>query len=72
MVVKASGHHFAEPLLLTADLAENTLQRLTRVLGGGTFSQRSPFSHWFEDARGTGLPPTTVGTRVRRPVRHVV
>jgi hypothetical protein len=29
------------------------------VLGGGTFSQRSPFSHWFEDVRALGFlrPP---------------
>jgi hypothetical protein len=42
-----------------ADLAEGTLLRLTRVLGGGTFSQRSPFAHWFEDVRALGFlrPP---------------
>ncbi len=42
-----------------ADLAEHTLSRLTRVLGGGTFSRRSPFSHWFEDVRALGFlrPP---------------
>jgi alkylation response protein AidB-like acyl-CoA dehydrogenase len=42
-----------------ADLAEATLLRLTRVLGGGTFSQRSPFAHWFEDVRALGFlrPP---------------
>ena len=42
-----------------ADLAEATLLRLTRVLGGGTFSRRSPFAHWFEDVRALGFlrPP---------------
>jgi alkylation response protein AidB-like acyl-CoA dehydrogenase len=42
-----------------AELAEQTLTRLTRVLGGGTFSQRSPFAHWFEDVRALGFlrPP---------------
>ena len=42
-----------------AELAEQTMLRLTRVLGGGTFSQRSPFSHWFEDVRALGFlrPP---------------
>jgi alkylation response protein AidB-like acyl-CoA dehydrogenase len=42
-----------------AEIAEQTLQRLTRVLGGGTFSQRSPFAHWFEDVRALGFlrPP---------------
>lgn len=42
-----------------AELAEATLVRLSRVLGGGTFSQRSPFSHWLEDVRALGFlrPP---------------
>ena len=42
-----------------ADLAEGILLRLTRVLGGGTFSRRSPFAHWFEDVRALGFlrPP---------------
>jgi alkylation response protein AidB-like acyl-CoA dehydrogenase len=42
-----------------AELAEATLTRLTRVLGGGTFSQRSPFARWFEDVRALGFlrPP---------------
>lgn len=42
-----------------AGLAEDTLARLTRVIGGGTFSQRSPFAHWFEDVRALGFlrPP---------------
>ena len=42
-----------------ADLAESTLSRLTRVIGGGTFSRRSPFSAWFEDVRALGFlrPP---------------
>ena len=42
-----------------AGLAEEVLLRLTRVLGGGTFSQRSPFAHWYEDVRALGFlrPP---------------
>ncbi|MCZ7525838.1 MAG: hypothetical protein M5U14_05270 [Acidimicrobiia bacterium] len=42
-----------------AGLAEAALLRLTRVLGGGTFSRRSPYSHWFEDVRALGFlrPP---------------
>ena len=42
-----------------AGLAEESLLRLTRVLGGGTFSRRSPFAHWFEDVRALGFlrPP---------------
>ena len=45
--------------------------RLTRVLGGGTFSRRSPFAHWFEDVRALGIPATTVGSRVRPAVHDV-
>jgi alkylation response protein AidB-like acyl-CoA dehydrogenase len=42
-----------------AELAEATLGRLARVIGGGTFSRRSPFSHWYEDVRALGFlrPP---------------
>lgn len=42
-----------------AELAESTLSRLTRVLGGGTYSRSSPFSHWFADVRALGFlrPP---------------
>lgn len=42
-----------------ADLAEGILRRITQVIGGGTFSGRSPFAHWFEDVRALGFlrPP---------------
>jgi alkylation response protein AidB-like acyl-CoA dehydrogenase len=42
-----------------ADLAEKLLARLCRIMGGGTFSRRSPFGHWFEDVRALGFlrPP---------------
>lgn len=42
-----------------AELAESALRRLTRVLGGGTYSRHSPFSSWFEDVRALGFlrPP---------------
>jgi hypothetical protein len=42
-----------------ADLAEASLGRLGRVIGGGTFSRRSPFASWFEDVRALGFlrPP---------------
>jgi alkylation response protein AidB-like acyl-CoA dehydrogenase len=42
-----------------AELAERTLARLTKVLGGGTFSRRSPFASWAEDVRALGFlrPP---------------
>jgi alkylation response protein AidB-like acyl-CoA dehydrogenase len=43
----------------SAELAEQTLLRLTRVLGGGSYSASSPFSAWFEDVRALGFlrPP---------------
>lgn len=42
-----------------AQLAESCLLRLCRVLGGGTYSRRSPFGNWFEDVRALGFlrPP---------------
>jgi alkylation response protein AidB-like acyl-CoA dehydrogenase len=42
-----------------AELAESVLTRLCRFFGGGSFSRRSPFSHWFEDVRALGFlrPP---------------
>ena len=42
-----------------AELAESSLRRLSRVIGGGTFSRRSPFASWFEDVRALGFlrPP---------------
>jgi alkylation response protein AidB-like acyl-CoA dehydrogenase len=42
-----------------AGLAEDCLRRLTRLLGGGTFSRHSPFGFWFEDVRALGFlrPP---------------
>ena len=42
-----------------AELAESALNRLTRVIGGGTFSRRSPFASWAEDVRALGFlrPP---------------
>jgi alkylation response protein AidB-like acyl-CoA dehydrogenase len=42
-----------------AELAESSLGRIVRVIGGGTFSRRSPFASWFEDVRALGFlrPP---------------
>jgi alkylation response protein AidB-like acyl-CoA dehydrogenase len=42
-----------------AELAEGCLQRITRVIGGGSFARRSPFASWFEDVRALGFlrPP---------------
>jgi alkylation response protein AidB-like acyl-CoA dehydrogenase len=45
--------------LAVADLAESALGKMCRVLGGGTYSHSSPFSHWYEDVRALGFlrPP---------------
>lgn len=42
-----------------AELAESSLGRLARVIGGGAYSRRSPFATWFEDVRALGFlrPP---------------
>jgi alkylation response protein AidB-like acyl-CoA dehydrogenase len=42
-----------------ADLAEQTLARISRVVGGGSYSRRAPFSSWYEDVRALGFlrPP---------------
>jgi alkylation response protein AidB-like acyl-CoA dehydrogenase len=55
----ASLHAALRAKQCTAELAEQALLRLTRVLGGGTFSRRSPYAHWFEDVRALGFlrPP---------------
>lgn len=56
---RAAFHGASRAKQAVAGLAEHILLRLTRVLGGGTFSRRSPFSHWFEDVRALGFlrPP---------------
>jgi alkylation response protein AidB-like acyl-CoA dehydrogenase len=45
--------------LAIAELAESVLSRLCRVIGGGTYSQHSPFGCWLEDVRALGFlrPP---------------
>lgn len=42
-----------------AELAEQSLRRISTVLGGGTYSRRSPIASWFEDVRALGFlrPP---------------
>ena len=42
-----------------AELAESVLGRISRVVGGGAYARRSPFSHWYEDVRALGFlrPP---------------
>jgi alkylation response protein AidB-like acyl-CoA dehydrogenase len=42
-----------------AEAAERALHRIPQVLGGGTYSRRSPLASWFEDVRALGFlrPP---------------
>jgi alkylation response protein AidB-like acyl-CoA dehydrogenase len=42
-----------------AELAEQILTRIGRVVGGGAYSRRSPFAAWHEDVRALGFlrPP---------------
>ena len=45
--------------IAVAELAESVLQRICRVMGGGTFARHSPYGFWFEDVRALGFlrPP---------------
>jgi alkylation response protein AidB-like acyl-CoA dehydrogenase len=58
-----SGESALRPAMLgkttAARLAEDCMRRLTRLLGGGTFSRHSPYGFWFEDVRALGFlrPP---------------
>jgi alkylation response protein AidB-like acyl-CoA dehydrogenase len=54
-----SAHATLRAKEAVAELAEASLGRLARVIGGGTFSRRSPFASWFEDVRALGFlrPP---------------
>jgi alkylation response protein AidB-like acyl-CoA dehydrogenase len=42
-----------------AELAESCMDRLCKVMGGGSYARRSPFGFWFEDVRALGFlrPP---------------
>lgn len=44
---------------MIAELSETLLGRLCRIMGGSTFSRRSPFGHWYEDIRALWflIPP---------------
>lgn len=54
-----SLHAALRAKVAVAELAEASLGRMGRVIGGGTFSRRSPFASWFEDVRALGFlrPP---------------
>jgi alkylation response protein AidB-like acyl-CoA dehydrogenase len=43
----------------SAELAESCLNRMSKVIGGGAFSESSPFAHWTQDVRALGYlrPP---------------
>jgi alkylation response protein AidB-like acyl-CoA dehydrogenase len=45
--------------MVCSSLAESVLTRLSRAIGGATFSRSSPFGTWFEDVRALGFlrPP---------------
>ncbi len=42
-----------------AELSESLMTKLCRLMGGGSFSRKSPFGFWFEDVRALGFlrPP---------------
>lgn len=42
-----------------AELAESCLNQISKVIGGGAFSESSPFAHWTQDVRALGYlrPP---------------
>jgi alkylation response protein AidB-like acyl-CoA dehydrogenase len=54
-----SLHAGVRAKLAVAELAEQILSRISRVVGGGSYSRRSPFSYWYEDVRALGFlrPP---------------
>jgi alkylation response protein AidB-like acyl-CoA dehydrogenase len=51
--------HAAQGKTAIAELAESVLRRISRVIGGRTFSRSSPFGYWYEDVRALGFlrPP---------------
>jgi alkylation response protein AidB-like acyl-CoA dehydrogenase len=55
----AAVHAGVRAKTAVAEAAESALPRLGHVLGGGTFSHRSPVAGWFEDVRALGFlrPP---------------
>jgi alkylation response protein AidB-like acyl-CoA dehydrogenase len=51
--------HAVQAKTAIAELAESVLRRISKVIGGGTFSRSSPFGYWYEDVRALGFlrPP---------------
>jgi alkylation response protein AidB-like acyl-CoA dehydrogenase len=52
-------YHAVQAKTAIAELAESVLRRISKVIGGGTFSRPSPFGYWYEDVRALGFlrPP---------------
>ena len=52
-------YHAVQAKTAIAELAESILRRISKVIGGGTFSRSSPFGYWCEDVRALGFlrPP---------------
>ena len=52
-------YHAVQAKTAIAELAESVLRRISKVIGGGTFSRSSPFGYWYEDVRALGFlrPP---------------
>ena len=55
-----------------AEAAERALGRIPQVLGGGTFSRRSPVAVLVRGCPRARVPAAALGARVRRPLRDVV
>ena len=55
----APGRDVLKGKTAVTELAESSLGRLCRILGGGTFSRHGPLGFWFEDVRALGFlrPP---------------
>lgn len=51
--------------LAVAELSERLLTRLSRIMGGASYSRRSPFGHWLADVRALGFlrPPWGLARR---------
>lgn len=49
-----------------AELGEECLTRICRLVGGAAYSRRSPFGHWLEDVRALGFlrPPWTLAAEL--------
>lgn len=55
-----------------AAMAEELLSRVSKVVGGGAFSERSPFASWYQDVRALGYlrPPWALAMDQIIATRH--